>query len=1104
MKEGIHAVEKNVAAFTRKYYRNLAIRGLLLSGSILLGYFLLFSLLEAALWMPGAVRLLIFIVFFVLAAYCVLHFFRLPLRWWIQKRGLSAFESAKLIGNRFPSVGDRLLNVLQLYQSPAHSALWQAGVRQKADQLKGVNFEAAIDLRENFSYLKILAVPLFALIAILIFNTQILTQSSYRIVRFGEEFSPAAPFQFQVDESQLTAFFNEDAVLTARLTGSALPETVYVLIGSRRVKMSPAPGGLFQATFERVQAGFSFQLDAAGFLSSVYTLTVRHRPEMTRLRAQLDFPHYLRRAPATLQNAGNLKVPEGTRITWTIDALYADGAHIHFSAEDSASAMSRLDRGTFGFSRSFRQPADYRITLSNTDSQNKEDLAYSVAVTKDEYPAVTLHQQKDSALFRTLWLGGHASDDYGISEMLVRYQLLRGTSQETGSIELPTTPALTDQRFFYTWNLDSLRLKPGDILTYFVQVWDNDGVNGRKSGQSATYRFALPSQQEIEQEIKLGAQQTNDQLRQSVKRSEQIRTGMEDALKKLKGKTNLDWQDKQLLQDFINQRKQLNEKMEQLQQQARQLEQKKDQFTNESERLKEKSEEVQQRLEELVDEETKKLLDELEKLLRENTPSPQLMKLLEQMQRKERDFEKELARAEELYKQLQYEYKLEQTAEKLSEQIQRQEDLLNKTTPPADLPQKQNEQAPTAEELANEQEDIGKETEGIRQDIKELENMGKDVQEKADLPTDQQLQDIRDNQQNSSESLQQNKKQKAAEQQKQAVQKMNSLKNQMQNSLADMQMEVDMQNLESLRQIVHGLVKLSFDQENITREFLPIQQTDPAYVTLSQRQLKLKDDSKVLEDSLLSLSKRDPTMNAVVTKEIGNLNDRVDKAVEYVRDRKKGNASTEMQLAMTSINNLALLLNDHFDAMMQMLQNAMMMPGKGKPKGNQKMPGLGDKQKQLNQRTEELMKGGKGGRELSEELARIALEQEAIRRALQEMQEKMKKDGQKPGGNLPAKMEETEIDLINKRLTNQLIQRQREILTRLLETEKALREQSEDEERKGEAAKVYENSVPPSFEQYLRLKEKEIELLKTVPPRLHPYYKNEVNEYFKRLGNTGL
>ncbi len=133
----------------------------------------------------------------------------------------------------------------------------------------------------------------------------------------------------------------------------------------------------------------------------------------------------------------------------------------------------------------------------------------------------------------------------------------------------------------------------------------------------------------------------------------------------------------------------------------------------------------------------------------------------------------------------------------------------------------------------------------------------------------------------------------------------------------------------------------------------------------------------------------------------------------------------------------------------------------------------------------------------------MAAEQERIRKALQEMEQKMKENGGKApgGGQIPAKMEQTEMDLVNKQLTDQLIKRQQEILTRLLEAEKSAREQDLDDERKGETAKDYNKEIPKAFEEYLRLKEKEVELLKTVPPKLYPYYKKEVSEYFKRMGN---
>jgi hypothetical protein len=324
------------------------------------------------------------------------------------------------------------------------------------------------------------------------------------------------------------------------------------------------------------------------------------------------------------------------------------------------------------------------------------------------------------------------------------------------------------------------------------------------------------------------------------------------------------------------------------------------------------------------------------------------------------------------------------------------------------------------------------------------------------------------------------------------------MQQQMESAQSSMSMEMDMQNIESLREIIHGLVKLSFDQENLMKGFNDLNQNDPRFNSIAQQQLKLKDDAKVLEDSLLALGKRDPFMGSIVTKEVGELNDHLDKVIEANRERRKPKASSEMQMTMTSINNLALMLDDHFDMMMQMMANAQPSMGKSKKKGQK--PSLSQMQQQLNEKIQQLKGSGKSGRELSEELAEMAAEQERIRRALKEMEEKMK-DGKMPGGDIPSKMEQTEMDLVNKQLTDQLIKRQQEILTRLLETEKSAREQDMDEERKGETAKEYDKEIPRAFEDYLRLKEKEVELLKTVPPKLYPYYKKEVSEYFKRMGN---
>jgi hypothetical protein len=117
------------------------------------------------------------------------------------------------------------------------------------------------------------------------------------------------------------------------------------------------------------------------------------------------------------------------------------------------------------------------------------------------------------------------------------------------------------------------------------------------------------------------------------------------------------------------------------------------------------------------------------------------------------------------------------------------------------------------------------------------------------------------------------------------------------------------------------------------------------------------------------------------------------------------------------------------------------------------------------------------------------------------MQEAMKKGGKnnpgaKPGGDVDSQMEETENDLVNKRINAETLRRQQEILNKLLEFEKAEKEQEQDQQREAQRPKNENQSNPEGFLEYNRQKQKEAELLRTVPPALTPFYKGKVNDYF--------
>ena len=123
------------------------------------------------------------------------------------------------------------------------------------------------------------------------------------------------------------------------------------------------------------------------------------------------------------------------------------------------------------------------------------------------------------------------------------------------------------------------------------------------------------------------------------------------------------------------------------------------------------------------------------------------------------------------------------------------------------------------------------------------------------------------------------------------------------------------------------------------------------------------------------------------------------------------------------------------------------------------------------------------------------------------MREKQKELQQQGNGSkeleqASEEMNKVEIDLVNKRLTNETLKRQQDILTRLLEHEKAERQRDQDNKRKAEVAAEKERKLPPSLEEYIKKREAEIEQYRTVSPALKPYYKNLVEEYYKSLKGT--
>jgi hypothetical protein len=69
---------------------------------------------------------------------------------------------------------------------------------------------------------------------------------------------------------------------------------------------------------------------------------------------------------------------------------------------------------------------------------------------------------------------------------------------------------------------------------------------------------------------------------------------------------------------------------------------------------------------------------------------------------------------------------------------------------------------------------------------------------------------------------------------------------------------------------------------------------------------------------------------------------------------------------------------------------------------------------------------------------------------------------------------------------------------RLLEAEKAQLERDKEKQRESnEWLQNLSQKLSGPYQEYIKQKKNQQELLRTIPPTLTPFYKNKVNQYFK-------
>jgi hypothetical protein len=1099
MESNISILYNKIDEFIKKYHLNQIIKGILMSLLFIISYILIVSFSEYFLWLSISARTVIFYLSILLIGFILTKFLLLPFLHYFNlfSKSISRKSASNILANHFPDIQDKLINTLELSELSdiEDNPLIIASIDQRIETLKPIPFTLAINYRNNFKYAKYLLFIILFIIGVQFIFPGFLYDGSSRILKHNVVFEKEAPFNFLLLTDNLTTTSGDDFEIVLKIEGNYIPNYVELFVGNKSFLMKKNDTNLFSYTLKNVNNSFNFYFFADLFKSASYTLNVVNKAQIVAFSVQVNTPEYTSIPNFKVENISDITVPAGSEVIWNYTGIHTDS--LYLKIDSTFSTLESININSFKYSKLVNESFNYELLPINNESyQNRSYIKYNVSCIPDVYPEIAISTQIDSINNMRYYFRGKISDDYGFTNLKFKYYDVSNPKEEV-SINIPINKSLNIQEFFYM--MDFSDFNSGDKIDYYFQVWDND-IRAYKSTKSSIYSFNLPNEKELKQLAENSFNSLSSGVDKSIEMANELKNELENMKSKFLSEQLSDWEKQQLMQDFQKKHNDLKDMLQQLTEEQNSKNELLEKLTEQKPEILDKQKQLQDLLESVMDAELEALLEEFNKL-KDNFKNDKFFELSEQMKMSYDDLEKQLDKNIELFKRFEVERLLENSIDELKELAKQQEDLKN------------NYDNLSKDELLEKQNEINDKFNDIKDEYSKALEKNEDLKSKMNLEEfSEEFDEVSETQKNASESIENNKNNQSKDKMQQSSDDMQSLSQAMQQMMDENQQSQSMEDMNNLRQILSNLIQFSFDQENLLSKTQTTNRNNPDYAKLSPNQNLLRDNFKIINDSLYSLASRITMINAPITKELLSIKNDLSKAVHNLEQMQIRNATINQQNIMTSANNLALLI----DQILKQMQQAMAQQMSGQqqcqnPNGEGKGQSISDmKQKQqsvkdqLQQMIEQMKQGGEGKGQkpgMGKELSKMLSEQEQHRKMLQDMlnESSFSPEAVKKLKEIERMMQQNENDIINKSISPQTMFRQEQIMTRLLEAENAERQREYDDKRESNEAQELYSDPSLFFKESEINKKSEIEQLEYSNIKLNNFYRKRFDEYIIKI-----
>ena len=960
---------------------------------------------------------------YLIARFCVLPFIRPP----------SLDRIALRVEQHFGGLQQHLISALQLWRQRNReehaTALVDAAIIQAERATQHLPYETLIDRKPPIRAAT--AVVVLALLGLLLHAgwPTALSGAAQRLANPQTPYTRPADTYIILQPGNVEIVGGEPLALTAQFSG-VIPRTARLYIREKGVHtwtsfVLPVKQAGASHHFPNMARSFDYRLSAHDAQTPTYTATVHPRPIVTHISHRDRFPPHTAMPDRIDQQGGDIIVPTGTQVSLTIEAnkpLESAALVFDDATELPAAVSSSLAQATLTVKKDGR----YRVHLRDPQMiANKDPVSYRIVALPDQPPDVRLlrpGQDIDLTESMRVSLVAEAFDDYGISRLELRY---RKDDDTDHILPIITTPG-REIETSYNWDMSNLNLLPGDQITYRIRAYDN---NPRPSfGETATFTIRMPSLFEIHREADKTQRESIDEIETVQQRGRELDTRLKELARDMLTKDKLDWQEKRELEKVRQTQEQLAEQIESTAEQLdRALDRLQESGLLEDDTL-QKLEELQILLSQIRTPELADVMKKLDEAIKK-ADANMVREALEQFQMEREKFRETLDRTLALLQRVQRQQTLDALNQKLEELAQAQDQIT------------QNIEREPAEDLTRRQARIARDTEQLRTELQQ-------ASEKMDSPTDSDLNQIADAIQNKqlTPRMDQVRQDLAMGQRQRAGKNSDSLARDMQNlsqSLAQSRQRfIQRQKAEiarELNRVLHDLLTLSQAQERTAQRANEAGSRDDT-APLALDQARAMTGASRMAQRLMDASQKTFFIPPSAQAALGHALNKMEGAAEQLNAGNANQASQLAREALGEINRAAMMVQNALG------QLASSESGTGFEEMMAKMAQLAQQQGALNAQTENLF-GQQGGQPSWQKLA---AQQRAIQEALNALRGELARQQREMLGDLgkiASDMRETSRELLQRRVAPQTLMRQRQILSRLLDAQQAMRSRGKSKKR---------------------------------------------------------